>query len=58
LKNKGVDREKVRIQDDNGEIKEYKFDDLDDETKYGILNTEDELPITDEEIDVINFLRD
>jgi len=58
LKNKGVDREKVRIQDDNGEIKEYKFDDLDDATKYGILNTEDELPITDEEIDVINFLRD
>lgn len=58
LKNKGVDREKVRIQDDNGEIKEYKFDDLDDVTKYGILNTEDELPITDEEIDVINFLRD
>lgn len=57
LRGKGVDRNKVRIENDEGDIEEWKFDDLDDETKFNILS-QDESPITDEEIDTINFLRD
>ena len=30
LRSKGVDRERVRIENDEGEIEEWRFDDLDD----------------------------
>lgn len=56
LREKGIDKSKVRIQNDEGEIEEWNFDDLDDETKYGILS-QTESPISDEEMNTINFLR-
>lgn len=56
LKVKGVDRERVRIENDEGEIEEWKFDDLDDETKFGILNQNNDM-LSDDEINTVNFLR-
>lgn len=57
LKARGVDRQKVRIENDEGEIEEYNFDDLDDDTKYGILSTNPDSVLSDNEIEEINFLR-
>ena len=56
LKSKGVDKSRVRIENEEGDIEEWDFDDLDDETKYGILSQQD-LPLSDDEIQDINFLR-
>lgn len=55
LRERGVDRERVRIENENGEIEEWRFDDLDDDTKFGILNYDNN--ISDEEIMTINYLR-
>ncbi len=57
LATKGVDRNKVRIENENGDIEEWNFDDLDDETKYGILSSGNEDYISDEEINALNYLR-
>lgn len=56
LKSRGVDRERVRIENEEGEIEEWKFDDLDDETKFGILNQSNDM-LSDDEITAVNFLR-
>ena len=56
LKSKGVDKSRVRIENENGDIEEWDFDDLDDETKYGLLSQQD-IPLSDDEIQDINFLR-
>lgn len=56
LKSKGVDKSRVRIENEEGDIEEWDFDDLDDETKYGILSQQD-IPLSDDEIQDINFLR-
>lgn len=56
LKSRGVDRERVRIENENGEIEEWKFDDLDDETKFGILNQSNDM-LSDDEINTVNYLR-
>lgn len=56
LKSRGVDRERVRIENEDGEIEEWKFDDLDDETKFGILNQNNDM-LSDDEITAVNFLR-
>lgn len=56
LRARGVDRQRVRIENEDGEIEEWKFDDLDEDTKFGILN-EQESPLTDEEMEDLNFLR-
>ena len=56
LRERGVDRERVRIENEEGEIEEWKFDDLDDETKFGILNSE-QSSLSDDEITAINYLR-
>ena len=56
LKSRGVDRERVRIENENGEIEEWKFDDLDDETKFGILSQSNDM-LSDDEITAVNFLR-
>lgn len=56
LKSRGVDRERVRIENEAGEIEEWKFDDLDDETKFGILSQNDSM-LSDDEITAVNFLR-
>lgn len=56
LRERGVDRERVRIENEEGEIEEWRFDDLDDETKFGILNSNDN-SLSDDEITAINYLR-
>jgi hypothetical protein len=56
LKSRGVDRERVRIENEDGEIEEWKFDDLDDETKFGILSQSNDM-LSDDEITAVNFLR-
>ncbi|MBO5957252.1 MAG: hypothetical protein J6Q39_06835 [Bacteroidales bacterium] len=56
LKSRGVDRDRVRIENEDGEIEEWKFDDLDDETKFGILNQSNDM-LSDDEITAVNFLR-
>lgn len=56
LRERGVDRERVRIENEEGEIEEWRFDDLDDETKFGILNSNDS-SLSDDEISAINYLR-
>jgi hypothetical protein len=56
LKARGVDRNAVRMENDEGEIEEWRFDDLDDETKFGILSQSNET-LSDEEINTINYLR-
>ena len=56
LRERGVDRERVRIENEDGEIEEWRFDDLDDETKFGILNS-NEPSLSDDEITAINYLR-
>lgn len=57
LVSKGVDRNKVRIENEDGEIEEWNFDDLDDDTKYGILSSGDDDYISDDEINTLNYLR-
>lgn len=56
LKSRGVDRDRVRIENEEGEIEEWKFDELDDETKFGILNQSNDM-LSDDEITAVNFLR-
>ena len=57
LRSKGIDRERVRIENDEGEIEEWNFDDLDDETKFGILSSDPNNVISDEELATLDFLR-
>lgn len=57
LISKGIDRNKVRIENEEGEIEEYNFDDLDDETKFGILSSDVTNEISDEEQKTLNLLR-
>lgn len=58
LKSRNIDRNKIRFQNEDGTIEEIPFDDLDDEEKIAILSEQEELPITDQEIEDINYLRD
>lgn len=58
LKSRNIDREKIRFQNEDGTIEEVRFDDLEDNEKLAILSEEEELPITDQEIEDINYLRD
>lgn len=57
LRARGVDRSKVRIENEDGEIEEWKFDDLDDETKFGILSENPESFLSEDETEDLNFLR-
>ena len=57
LRARGVDRSKVRIENENGEIEEYNFDDLDDDTKYGILSMNPNEILSDDEVNDLEFLR-
>ena len=58
LKSRNIDRNKIRFQNEDGTIEEVAFDDLDDDEKIAILSEQEELPITDQEIEDINYLRD
>lgn len=57
LRDKGIDKTSVQFANDKGEIELYDFDDLSDEEKYAILAEPQQLPISDDEINTINFLR-
>lgn len=57
LRERGIDKTSIQFQNENGEIELYDFDDLTDEEKYAILSEPQELPITDDEIETLNYLR-
>jgi len=57
LKSRGIDRERVKIEDEDGQIKEFRFDDLDEETKYGILANTETAVLSEREEQDLNFLR-
>ena len=61
LKSHNIDRDKIRIQNEDGSIEEVPFDSLEDDDKIAILTDSVESVdslITDQEIQDINFLRD
>ena len=58
LKSRNIDRDKIRVQDADGNVSEVSFDDLEDDDKIAILSEHEEPAITDQEIEDINFLRD
>lgn len=58
LKSKNIDRNKIQVQNEDGTTEEVAFDDLEDDDKLAILSEQQELPITDQEIEDINYLRD
>lgn len=57
LATKGLDKSSIKIQNENNELEEYDFDELSDDEKFAILSEKEELPISDEEINTLNFLR-
>lgn len=61
LKTKGIlDPNKIKFENENGEIEELTWDSLSEEEKFNILNTEtdsSELDLDDDEIDLINRIR-
>lgn len=60
LKAKGLDRNRIQIYDENGDLQEVKFDDLSDEEKVMILGGDapDERSLfSDDELNAINYLR-
>lgn len=54
---RGIDRSKVKIENDEGEIEEWNFDDLDDETKFGILSMNPDSVLSDTEMTDLEYLR-
>lgn len=61
LKSKGIaDINKIKFEDDGGNIEERSWNDLTEEEKFNILSTQedtDETDLSDEEVDLINRLR-
>lgn len=57
LKAKGIDRNNVQFQNENGDIEQWNWDDLDEEDKYAILSQQEDSPITDNELNTLNYLR-
>lgn len=59
LKAKGIDRHNIQIYNEAGELEYADFNDLSDEDKAALLAQETpyESPISDEELETINFLR-
>lgn len=58
LESRGIDRNRIQMVDDDGNVNEVNFDDLSDQDKFDILNYQD-TPVMpeDHEIDMINYLR-
>jgi hypothetical protein len=58
LESRGIDRQRIQMVDEEGNVTEVRFDDLTDQDKFDILNYQ-EAPILpeDHEIDMINYLR-
>jgi hypothetical protein len=60
LRQKGFDPDSIKVEDyDTGEYKEVRFQDLSDDEKYDILNSDDDdvEDLSDDEWDTIDFLR-
>lgn len=61
LKNKGIDRNKIQVYDEDNNLVEMNFDDLNDQQKVAVLSDDQGAPIdsvlSDAEIDTLNFLR-
>jgi hypothetical protein len=57
LRARGVDRSKVKIENEDGDIEEWNFDDLDDDTKFGILSMNPNEVLSDVELQDLEFLR-
>lgn len=57
LRERGIDRHNIQFQNENGDIELYDFDDLTEDEKYFILSEKEDSPLTDEEIETLNFLR-
>ena len=58
LESRGIDRKRVQVVGEDGNVSEVNFDDLSDQDKFDILSYQDEpvLP-EDHEIEIINYLR-
>lgn len=58
LESRGIDRNKIQMVDDDGNVSEVRFDELSDQDKFDILNYQ-ETPVLpeDHEIEMINYLR-
>jgi hypothetical protein len=58
LESRGIDRKRVQVVGEDGNVSEVNFDDLSDQDKFDILSYQDEpvLP-EDHEIEMINYLR-
>ena len=57
LRAKGIDTDNIRIEDENGNLEAHSFKDLSDEEKLTVMQSSDDSPISDEEINTINYLR-
>ena len=57
LRARGIDKSRIRTVDENGAAIEADFDDLSEQEKLDILNSAEDSPISDDEIQTINYLR-
>jgi len=58
LRSKSVDKSKIRILNEDNEEEEVTFDDLSDDEKIALLESVNQPMLSDNELEVINFLRD
>ena len=57
LKMNNVNRNEILFTNENGEEEAISFDELSDDEKIGVLSSLYEIPITDQELETLNFLR-
>lgn len=57
LKGFGINKNKVKMTDEFGQISEVPFDSLTKDEKIEILKAANESPITDSELEILNYLR-
>lgn len=56
---KGInDPSKIKYEDDEGNVVEYDFNDLDEEEQRSLLSFEQDLPYTDEELQTLEYLKE
>ena len=58
LRDRGIDKNNIQIADEYGDLQSVPFDELTDDEKLAILDGANESPITDEELDTLNYLRE
>lgn len=57
LRKRAIDRNKIRVVNEDNEEEEINFDDLSDDEKLSILESSDQPMLSDTELSTINFLR-